>query len=204
MYSADGGGNWVTLFTGAGELLGFALSADGKKIAVGGPKDGIHVATSGPSSSFAKVSTEGTRCLTYAGDVLWVCGNEAVDGYTVGNSTDDGATIKRLFHLADLQLLACPSATVTGMVCPGEWPALATAIGAKVGVGTDAGTADAAVAAPIAPDAAANVPPSATPPASSAGGGCGCTVSSRARAASALFTALMLASLAVRRSGRAR
>lgn len=202
-YSADGGGSWVTLFTGTGELLGFALSADGKKIAVGGPKDGIHIATNGATSSFAKVSTAGARCLTYAGDVLWVCGNEAVDGYTVGSSTDDGTTINGVFHLADLQPLACPSGTVTGMVCPGEWPALATAIGAEVGVATDGGVSD-AIAAATAPDAAANVPPSATAPASAGRGGCGCTVSSRAGAATAIFTALMFVSLGVRRIGRAR
>lgn len=102
-FSGDGGSTFSTLMIG-GELLGFALAADGT-VAVGGA--GVFV--SGPDHAFKKVSDRAVRCLTFQGATLWSC------------TTDPDQAVLRAdevkLRLAELIPLACANAT-----CARYWP----------------------------------------------------------------------------------
>jgi hypothetical protein len=74
----------------AGEILGFALSADGSKVYVGTEEDGLWVAQTS-DMKFSKNSSILVQCLATRGAELWACG-PAVDGFIAGVSTDDGKT----------------------------------------------------------------------------------------------------------------
>lgn len=140
--SRDGAKTWTVLGETKGDMLGFALSPDGSKIAFGGPSDGIWL-TSTTSPAPAKVSTVGARCLGWSAAGLYACGNEYPDGFTVGLSNDDGKTFKALNHLPVLSPLACPSTTTTGELCGKEWPKVQATIGTEDDAGPigDAGPA---------------------------------------------------------------
>jgi photosystem II stability/assembly factor-like uncharacterized protein len=74
----------------SGELLGFALSADGAKVYVGSQESGLWVG-SVADLKFHKTSSIIVQCLTTHGRELWAC-SAAVSGFVAGVSTDDGAT----------------------------------------------------------------------------------------------------------------
>lgn len=126
--SEDAGETWVEIFAGAGKLTGFALSPDGAYIAVGGDADGIWRAEVGPAQ-FAKVSPVGAQCLTWVERGLYACGREALDGFTVGLSTDLGATFEPLHHVSCLEgPLDCEASTEVGAECTIAWPATAAVL----------------------------------------------------------------------------
>jgi len=155
--SRDGAKTWAQLGQAKADMLGFALSPDGSKIAFGGPSDGIWL-TSTVTPSPTKVSSVGARCLTWSAAGLYACGNEYPDGFTVGLSKDEGKTFQALNHLAVLSPLQCASTTTTGELCGKEWPKVQATIGVDddAGVTTDAG-------------------PAPTPAADSDNHGCTCT-----------------------------
>lgn len=122
--SKDGGQSWENAFSGKGALLGFALSPDGKKVAVGGTTDGIWMAPSN-TLAFTKVSDVGAKCLLWTEDTLFACADEAKQGFTVGASKNEGQTFVPLLHLHDICPLQCASDTTTGKTCADQWPPLA-------------------------------------------------------------------------------
>jgi hypothetical protein len=139
LVSKDGGGSWKEVFS-AKSLLGFALSPDGATIAVGSDKDGLWTA---PTDTFAftKVSNVGVRCLTWTSQGLFACADDAVDGFSVGRSTDGGRTFSPLLRRTALcDQLTCDPASSTGKVCPMVWGATKLMIGA-VDCAADAGAA---------------------------------------------------------------
>jgi len=145
LVSADGGKSWKEIYKSTGDLLAFALSPDGSKLAIGGPKDGLLVA-SRTDYVFQKVQsavgeagkTLGPRCLTWSGPNLYVCASEYPDGFTVGVSVDDGKTFKAIHHLSDLSELKCGAATSTGSACPSLWASVQDSIGQERDAGADA------------------------------------------------------------------
>lgn len=181
--SADGGATWTQIGQTKGEMLGFALSPDGSKVAFGGPSDGVWL-TSTTSSSPAKTSAIGARCLTWAAAGLYACANEYPDGFTVGLSNDEGKTFKPLNHLAVLSPLECAAPTSTGSLCPKEWPKIQATIGTD-----DAGTSDAG--------------PTPTPAPPSDDPSCGCSTPGRATGALAGMGTLfgLILGFARRKSG---
>jgi len=74
----------------AGDIVGFALSADGSKVYAGTSQDGLFVAAKG-DLTFRKTSSIHVQCLASRGTELWAC-SDAVSGFIVGMSRDDGAT----------------------------------------------------------------------------------------------------------------
>ena len=72
-----------------GELLGFALSADGQKVYIGSQQEGLWMA-SASDLKFTKRSSKSVQCLATRGSELWAC-SAPVDGFVAGVSTDDGA-----------------------------------------------------------------------------------------------------------------
>jgi hypothetical protein len=162
--SRNGGTTWTEVLDGKGPLLGFALSPGGDAIAVGGPDDGL---LASPSNALAFATRAPTRvgCLGWTASGLYACGDEALDGFSLGVFEPGAAAVRALYHLPDVQPLACPAGTTVATVCPAEWPAVGRSIGAIRDA--DAGDlVDASVWADAGP-ARADV-------ARGAGGGCDC------------------------------
>jgi MYXO-CTERM domain-containing protein len=139
--AVDGGQPTLkVIYTGIGGLLGFALSADGSRVYVGGPRDGVNVANT-TDFQFTHKSDLDTGCLAVSEDGLWACSNER-GGFVAGLSTDDGATFQARLHFCDIRgPLACPPESNTYTKCNGLWPAQKALLGC--GGDVDAGKPDA-------------------------------------------------------------
>lgn len=123
LVSSDGGVAWSTIFEGKGKLLGFALSPDGTKVAVGGDMDGVWIAER-DAYVFEQHATIKNRCLTWTPDALYACGWEFTDGFTIGRSTDEGRTFEAIHHLQCLDGPdpVCESGTSVADECISRWP----------------------------------------------------------------------------------
>jgi photosystem II stability/assembly factor-like uncharacterized protein len=131
LVSRDGGEHWQTVFSLDGDLYGFALSPDGSRIAVGGPELGLYLAsTRDLDFQPAPAAVRGLRCLRWTEAGLLACGQESLDGWTVGLSRDEGQSFEPLWHVKDLSPLECSAASSTGAACPSVWPDVARTIGA--------------------------------------------------------------------------
>jgi hypothetical protein len=116
LLSDDAGKTFRTIFTGKGSLAGFALSKDGTKVWVGGPVDGVHMAST-TDFAFVQKSTIESQCLAFADDGLWACSTEK-SGFVVGLSKDEGATFETKMHFCDIRgPLACPVGSTTHTEC---------------------------------------------------------------------------------------
>ena len=202
LVSDDAGKNFRTVFTGQGSLAGFALSPDGRKVWVGGRRDGLRVAST-TDFAFTQKSTVEVQCLKLATDGLWTCSTEK-SGFVVGLSKDEGATFETKLHFCDIRgPLACPVGSTTHTECAlggttsmasPPWPQQQATLGCSDGerdadAGGD-GSVDGSIP-PLAPDGG--------------GGGCACTVQSPPPAPFAALLAGLGAAIAfVRRRRRSR
>jgi hypothetical protein len=134
LVSDDAGATWKAVHTAKGSMLGFALSPDGSKVAVGGPADGILIAST-TDFVFTAVSTVHALCLKWSAEGLYACGDEFKDGFTLARSTDEAKSFAPLYHLSNLAPLACGADTPFASVCPDAWPSIASLIGADDGAG---------------------------------------------------------------------
>jgi MYXO-CTERM domain-containing protein len=201
LVSDDAGKTFRTIFTGAGALAGFALSDDGTRIFVGGPKDGIHVAST-TDYQWTKKSKVEIGCLKLNKDGLWACSTEK-SGFVVGLSPDEGATFQTLLHFCEIRgPLACPVGSTTHTECSlggtavsrtPPWPSQRAILGcggpAEVDAGADAARDGSAEAGPGLMD----------------GGGSGCSVRTPSASPFAAFLAGLVATIAfLRRRSRSR
>lgn len=137
----DGGSATLrSIYRGAGPLLGFALSPNGSKVYVGGPKDGVQLAST-TDFAFQQRSTVQAQCLAIHADGLWACSNEQ-SGFVAGLSKDDGATFEPRLHFCDIRgPLGCDPGSTTRDRCGSIWPAQKALLGC--GGGMDAPSGDA-------------------------------------------------------------
>lgn len=163
LVSDDAGKTFKTVFTGQGALAGFALSGDGKKVWVGGPKDGLRAASTA-DFAFTQKSKVDITCLKLASDGLWACSSER-SGFVVGLSKDEGATFETKLHFCDIRgPLACPAGSTTHVECSlggktatasPPWPQQRATLGCGGTVNPfDAGPTDAGTDASVAPPSA--------------------------------------------------
>ncbi len=132
--SQDGGATWQRAFqAGKGRLFGFALSPDGKEVAIGTtmPTPGVWHANVA-DLKFAQVNKVGAFCLKWLPSGLFVCADDTWDGYALGVSHDAGTTFTPVHRLQDTLPLECPAGSSVATTCASEWPAAA----ALLGVGT--------------------------------------------------------------------
>jgi photosystem II stability/assembly factor-like uncharacterized protein len=137
LLSDDGAQTWAEIFSTTvtqGDLLGFALSPDATKVAVGGPLDGIHMAST-VDHVFQQVSQLYTRCLTWSDAGIYACANEFKDGFTLGLSTDEAKTFTSLYHLRELCPLQCPAGSGTADLCGQAWAGVAATLEADPACG---------------------------------------------------------------------
>lgn len=188
----DGGKTYRTVFTALGPLAGFALSADGARIWVGGVKDGLNVANT-TDFAFQQRSKVEIQCLALASDGLWACSNEK-SGFVAALSKDDGATFETKLRFCGIRgSLACAPGTTTNVQCAGGgtgpladplFPSLKASLGCADSA-ADAGGGDA----------------SAGPAAENAGDG-GCSIGSPSDAPVALMAVASLGALVLLRRRR--
>lgn len=138
LLSRDGGESWKTILSVAGKMSGFAISPDGATVAASSPGVAGVTGTAGlwtaPSSTleFSRVSDVGALCLSWGRAGLYACGNEPVDGFSVGVSLDQGRTFTPRMLQRDLAgpIAACGPATSVGARCPPLWPRTQATLGA--------------------------------------------------------------------------
>lgn len=189
----DAGKTFRTIFTGAGPLAGFALSKDGKKIWVGGPRDGLRVANT-TDFGFVQKSTAEIGCLALADDGVWACSNEK-SGFVVGLSKDEGATFETKLHFCDIRgPLTCAQGSTQQVQCvlggtasnaSPPWPTQKAILGCGP-IDGDAGA-----------DAGIDGGTPARPGDGDAGGGGGCTVRAPSPKPVAAFAAAVGAAIAI-------
>jgi hypothetical protein len=170
----DAGKTFRTVYTAKGALKGFALSPDGKKVWIGGPSDGLRVAST-TDFGFVQKSNVEVQCLKLATDGLWTCSTEK-SGFVLGLSRDEGATFDAKLHFCDIRgPLACAVGSTTHTECSlggttstasPPWPQQQAVLGCTAGIdgGAEGGPGDASIN-PLAPDDG-----------SGGGGGCDCSV----------------------------
>ncbi|AKU98561.1 BNR/Asp-box repeat domain protein [Labilithrix luteola] len=128
MLTEDAGKNWKTIYTSQAALSGFALAPDGKKVYLGGPKEGLQVAST-TDFAFTQKSTIEVGCLTLAADGLWACSSEK-SGFIAAFSKDDGATFDTKAHFCDIRgALACDGTSKTTTQCAQVWPTQQSVLG---------------------------------------------------------------------------
>jgi photosystem II stability/assembly factor-like uncharacterized protein len=153
--TSDAGRSFQVPLALTGQMLGFAIAADGSRVYAGSIEDGLLVAAAAGGAdggfAFRKTSSIPVRCLaTRGGEApeLWACSDPA-SGFSVGVSTDDGARFAPRLRQDGLSSpVACaPSAqgpfacgaTANASQCSGAtFEAVCMALG---GCGPDAGSA---------------------------------------------------------------
>jgi hypothetical protein len=162
LMSLDRGASFVPLLEAADDLSAWSLSADGERLVVGG-EDGIHLlpnaASAGTDAVMMQISESEAHALAWGSDGrLYFAGHEAIDGFSVGVSTDDGQTFSPLFALCQVDgPLACPAETSVGALClsAGEtgWDVRKEVADSNACTeGSAAGTGGSSNTAPEAPD----------------------------------------------------
>ncbi len=128
LVSEDGAQTFTEIFSSTSDLLGFALSPDGKRVAIGSTVDGVHVANA-TDHVFQKVSAVECRCLTWTNAGVYACANEFADEFTVGLSTDEGKTFAKIYKLNEMCPLECPAGSPGTTACASSWAPLAATLG---------------------------------------------------------------------------
>lgn len=197
LVTTNAGQSWDVKYTG-GQMLGFALSPDGSKVYLGGPDDGVRVASTS-DFQFTKKAAIAVQCLAARGSTLYACSNDKNGGFAVGASTDDGATFTAKLHLSTIRgAIVCASPDASAAECAQEWPTVRDSLsgGGDAGSPSDGGAVGRDAGSPSS-DAGANA---ASPPSESKS--CGCH---EASTSNGLFSTLALAlasMLALRRARR--
>ncbi len=122
--SDDGGATLRVVGATRAEMVGFALSDDGETVWIGSADRAEGIQRSTRCGPWVRTAAEvSVRCLRYHAGLLFVCADEAVDGYALGRSRDGGDTIDPLLslRLLDGSAPACGSTTEVSRVCGSLW-----------------------------------------------------------------------------------
>jgi photosystem II stability/assembly factor-like uncharacterized protein len=187
LVSRDAGQSFVDALSIESDMLGFALSPDGTRVAAGGPEGGLWVASSADLAFTRAADVRSLRCLTWAERGLYACAQESLDGWTLALSSDAGQSFTPLWHVEDLEPLDCAASTSTGGACPRAWLDVSAQIGAD-----------------LVPDGIPNSSPPAPPAASKADSSCDVLAAPEARRSLVLEASLALGVLAAARLRRKR
>jgi hypothetical protein len=129
LVSENAGMDWKQILKAKGTLAGFALSPDGAQLAVGGPTDGVQLASTS-DYQLTNVNSLGVTCLTWTSAGIFACADQAKAGFSVGLSLDEAANFQPLFKSNELTLKTCDAGSPVAAACPNAWRGLAPIIGA--------------------------------------------------------------------------
>jgi hypothetical protein len=190
-------------------LRGFARSDDGTTVYAGSDVRGLF-RSDDRGETFAPVTggIERVNCLAVRGDELWACGNDYVDGFTLGRSRDRGASFEPVLRFKFIAgVPECDADAPVTALCGPRYPELRAmfdptgdvdaGVAGDGGAATDAGAVDAGRMG--GRDAGAR---DAGPPAPKKDGGC--AVVARGSDGSEAFAAGIAALLLLRVRARTR
>ena len=132
LVSHDAGQSFSDVLTIGADMLGFALSPDGSRVAAGGPGDGLYVANTSDLTFARAAQVQSLRCLTWTEGGLFACAQESLDQWTVAVSSDLGQSFAPLWHVQDLVPLECSAGSPVENTCPRAWLDIASRIGADL------------------------------------------------------------------------
>ncbi|MDQ3034610.1 MAG: hypothetical protein M3Y87_19530 [Myxococcota bacterium] len=162
LLSEDGGETWTTVLELL-EIVGFAISEDGRTVWAGSWDGGLHRSTDGGLTFTPLDPSLRIRCLAHRAGELWVCADDFVSGFALARSSDGGDTLEPLWSFHDVVPdVGCPASTEVGTLCPMYWPDLVYDLQLDGAVPPDGSLLDGGVAVDAGGDAG--------------GGGCGCAV----------------------------
>lgn len=127
LVSADGGRTVTTVFEGAGDLPGFTVSLDDATVFAGGPTDGLWSASvadmrAGAPQAFRQVSRDPVWGLLSTADGLLAGHDDFAQPpsvpFSLGLSSDGGATFAPRMTVCELSPADCPTGTVGATSCP--------------------------------------------------------------------------------------
>jgi hypothetical protein len=142
--STDGAATFNQVADTQAGMLGFAVSPDGKRVAFGGPTDGLFVAPADASAAPSKVADLHVSCLRWYASGLYVCAIEPTDPYTLGFAAEPTQGFVPLWHTANTCREACAPPSTLAMTCQMPWEMVAPLVGAESAVcGDDSSIRDA-------------------------------------------------------------
>lgn len=118
LQSTNGGTSFTDVLS-TSHVSAFAISDDGTKVWVGNGEDsGLWRSTDGGATFTSLDAGLQVPCLAWHGGKLWVCGNNAVTGYALATSTDDGDTLTPFFSFSQVTAqVSCPAGTAGADAC---------------------------------------------------------------------------------------
>lgn len=122
--SDDGGASTIMVARTSEPMDGFALSGDGDTAWYGTANRALGIYRSVRNGPFTRVgATASVRCMRFHDGVLFVCADEATDGYSLGWSTDGGETLNPLMSLRDLRgpVPGCSGEASATARCAAPW-----------------------------------------------------------------------------------
>lgn len=152
--SLDGATSFEQVADTQAGMLGFAVSPDGERIALGGPLDGLFVGPSDASAPPAKIADLHVSCLRWQASGLYVCALEPTDPYSLGHAVEPTQGFVPLWQRADTCRDACVSPSPLELTCREPWATIAPLVGAESALCVDRSTTPDAGATPPQPRAA--------------------------------------------------
>lgn len=122
--SDDGGERTATLATTAEPMDGFAVSDDGRTVWYGTANRAAGIFRARDDGAFTRVAASASvRCMRHHAGVLFVCGDEATDGWSLAWSRDDGEHLNPLVSVRDIAgpLVGCTGDGGVSSVCGPVW-----------------------------------------------------------------------------------
>jgi hypothetical protein len=134
--SADGGATWKNIYASTGDLPGFAISPDGKTIAIAGPNEGVQTADLDDAlargqAAFTQVFKDRVWGLHWTADGLYAGNNNFTardpvtqitpPAYMLGVSNDGGHTFTQLMNMCQITYGSCAKGTMMDNACNGLW-----------------------------------------------------------------------------------
>ena len=139
LVSTNGGMTFTEVATITGSMLGFAISQDGSRIALGGPSAGLYFFDRGSTELELRDPNLPVACLAWGSMGLYACGSDFVNQFTVARSIDEGATwldVMPNLQSVDGPLESCSAETPYAMACLPQWPTIQATLGIDPNGGT--------------------------------------------------------------------
>jgi hypothetical protein len=122
--SENAGQDFVSVLETEGGRRQLEISADGNTVWMSTTRK-LYRSADGGKTFTPLPSPTGNACLYRDANSLYTCGSSAVDGYSVGKSTNGGDSFEPVFKLRDVAgVLSCPAGTPVHDNCEPLWSAL--------------------------------------------------------------------------------
>ncbi|MEZ4391926.1 MAG: MYXO-CTERM sorting domain-containing protein [Polyangiales bacterium] len=122
--SDDGAASTVMVARTPEPMDGFALSSDGETVWYGTANRSLGIFRSQGGGPFTRVAgAASVRCMRFHDGVLFICADEATDGYSLAWTTDGADTLHPLMSVRDLRgpVAGCSGGDTATAMCASPW-----------------------------------------------------------------------------------